>query len=34
VISSLDRINVARLVVFIRARLEEIGKQFLFEPND
>jgi len=32
--SSLDRINVARLVVFIRARLEEIGKQFLFEPND
>jgi Phage tail sheath C-terminal domain len=34
VASSLDRINVARLVVFIRARLEEIGKQFLFEPND
>jgi hypothetical protein len=34
VLSSLDRINVARLVVFIRARLEEIGKQFLFEPND
>ena len=32
--TSLDRINVARLVVFIRARLEEIGKQFLFEPND
>ena len=33
-LTSLDRINVARLVVFIRARLEEIGKQFLFEPND
>ena len=32
--TSLDRINVARLVVFIRARLESIGKQFLFEPND
>ena len=32
--SSLDRINVARLVVFIRNRLESIGKQFLFEPND
>ena len=32
--TSLDRINVARLIVFIRARLESIGKQFLFEPND
>jgi len=32
--TSLDRINVARLVCFIRSRLEEIGKQFLFEPND
>jgi hypothetical protein len=32
--SSLDRINVARLVAFMRGRLEEIGKQFLFEPND
>ena len=32
--SSLDRINVARLVAFIRARLDSIGKQFLFEPND
>ena len=32
--TSLDRINVARLVVFIRNRLESIGKQFLFEPND
>jgi hypothetical protein len=32
--SALDRINVARLVAFIRARLETIGKQYLFEPND
>ena len=32
--SSLDRINVARLVAFMRGRLEEIGKQYLFEPND
>jgi len=32
--SALDRINVARLVSFIRSRLESIGKSFLFEPND
>ena len=32
--SSLDRINVARLVAFIRGRLEVIGKNFIFEPND
>jgi hypothetical protein len=32
--SSMDRINVARLVAFIRGRLDVIGKQFLFEPND
>lgn len=32
--SALDRINVARLVAYIRARLEEIGTQYLFEPND
>jgi len=32
--SSLDRINVARLVAFIRGRLETIGKNFVFEPND
>jgi phage tail sheath protein FI len=25
---------VARLVAFIRGRLEEIGKTFVFEPND
>jgi len=34
VTSALDRINVARLVAFMRGRLEEIGKQYLFEPND
>jgi hypothetical protein len=34
VTSALDRINVARLVAFIRGRLESIGKQYLFEPND
>jgi hypothetical protein len=34
VISAMDRINVARLVAFIRGRLMEIGKQYVFEPND
>jgi hypothetical protein len=32
--SALDRINVARLVAFIRGRLEEIANTFVFEPND
>ncbi len=32
--TALDRINVARLVAFLRGRLNEIGKQFVFEPND
>jgi hypothetical protein len=32
--SALDRINVARLVAFLRGRLNEIAKQYLFEPND
>jgi hypothetical protein len=32
--TAMNRINVARLVAFIRARLEVIAKQFLFEPND
>jgi hypothetical protein len=32
--SALNRINVARLVAFIRGRLDTIAKQFLFEPND
>ena len=32
--TAMDRINVSRLVAFIRGRLDVIGKQFLFEPND
>ena len=32
--TALDRINVARLVAFIRGRLQDIGDTFLFEPND
>lgn len=32
--SAMDRINVARLVAYLRGRLEVIGKQYLFEPND
>jgi phage tail sheath protein FI len=34
VTTALDRINVARLVAFLRGRLNEIGKLYLFEPND
>ena len=30
----MDRVNVARLVVYIRERLDDIVKPFLFEPND
>jgi hypothetical protein len=32
--SALDRVNVARLIVYIRERLGQIVKPFLFEPND
>jgi hypothetical protein len=32
--SSLDRINVARLVCFLRRQLTILAKPFLFEPND
>ena len=32
--TALDRINVARLVAYLRARLAAIGKTYLFEPND
>lgn len=32
--SALDRINVARLIAFVRGRLEAISNNFLFEPND
>jgi phage tail sheath protein FI len=32
--SALDRINVARLVAFMRRQLEILAKPYLFEPND
>ena len=32
--TALDRINVARLVCYIRSQVESIGKGFIFEPND
>jgi phage tail sheath protein FI len=34
VASSMDRINVARLVNYIRTILATVGNGFLFEPND
>jgi len=34
VASSLDRINVARLVAFLRRQLDIAVKPYLFEPND
>ena len=32
--SALDRINVARLINYIRSQLDKIAKAFIFEPND
>ena len=32
--SSLDRINVARLVVYLRKQLDVLARPYLFEPND
>ena len=32
--SALDRVNVARLVAYIRDRLEVLGRGYIFEPND
>ena len=32
--SALDRINVARLVVYLRRQLNALAKPYLFEPND
>ena len=32
--SSLDRVNVARLVVYLRGRLDILCKPYIFEPND
>jgi len=32
--SALDRINVARLVAFVRLQLDKIARPYIFEPND
>lgn len=32
--SALDRINVARLIAYMRTQLDKIVRPFLFEPND
>ena len=32
--SALDRINVARLICYIRERLQVVARPFVFEPND
>lgn len=32
--SALDRVNVARLVVYLRSQLKNLGKPYIFEPND
>ena len=32
--SSLDRINVARLVIYLRRQLSILAKPYIFEPND
>ena len=32
--SALDRVNVARLVVYMRGQLELLARPYLFEPND
>ena len=32
--SSLDRVNVARLVAYLRERFDDIARPFLFEIND
>jgi hypothetical protein len=32
--SSLDRINVARLVIYLRSQLNRLAKPYIFEPND
>ena len=32
--SALDRINVARLVIYLRGQLNRLAKPYVFEPND
>ena len=32
--SALDRVNVARLVIYLRSQLNKLAKPYIFEPND
>lgn len=32
--TALDRVNVARLIVYLRRQLDLIARQYIFEPND
>jgi hypothetical protein len=32
--SALDRVNVARLVIYLRSQLKTLAKPYIFEPND
>jgi hypothetical protein len=32
--SALDRINVSRLVVYLRSQLDKLARPYIFEPND
>ena len=32
--SALDRINVARLIVYLRSQLSKLARPYIFEPND
>ena len=32
--SALDRINVSRLVVYLRSQLQKLARPYIFEPND
>lgn len=32
--SALDRINVSRLVIYLRSQLNQLAKPYIFEPND
>lgn len=32
--SALDRVNVARLVVYLRSQLNKLARPYIFEPND
>ena len=32
--SALDRVNVSRLVIYLRSQLKKLAKPYIFEPND